>query len=47
MTIQRFHVGPRMSEAVVHNQTIYLAGQVAEIEIDLPEVGKVVDGQLA
>jgi enamine deaminase RidA (YjgF/YER057c/UK114 family) len=30
MTIQRFHVGPRMSEAVVHNQTIYLAGQVAE-----------------
>lgn len=30
MTIQRFHVDPRMSEAVVHNHTIYLAGQVAE-----------------
>jgi enamine deaminase RidA (YjgF/YER057c/UK114 family) len=30
MTIKRFHVGPRMSEAVVHNSTIYLAGQVAE-----------------
>lgn len=29
-TIQRHHVGPRMSEAVVHNGTIYLAGQVAE-----------------
>ncbi len=29
-TIQRHQVGPRMSEAVVHNGTIYLAGQVAE-----------------
>ena len=29
-TIQRHHVGARMSEAVVHNGTIYLAGQVAE-----------------
>lgn len=30
MTIQRHHVGPRLSEIVVHNQTIYLAGQVAD-----------------
>lgn len=30
MTIKRLHVGPRMSEAVVHNGTVYLAGQVAE-----------------
>lgn len=30
MSIQRHHVGPRMSEAVVHNGTVYLAGQVAE-----------------
>jgi enamine deaminase RidA (YjgF/YER057c/UK114 family) len=30
MSIKRLHVGPRMSEAVVHNGTIYLAGQVAE-----------------
>jgi enamine deaminase RidA (YjgF/YER057c/UK114 family) len=30
MTLQRFHVGPRMSEAVVHAGTIYLAGQVAD-----------------
>jgi enamine deaminase RidA (YjgF/YER057c/UK114 family) len=26
--IQRFEVGPRMSQAVVHGETIYLAGQV-------------------
>ncbi len=27
--IQRFHVGPRMSEMAVHNGVAYLAGQVA------------------
>jgi len=27
--IQRFEVGPRMSEMAVHNGTVYLAGQVA------------------
>lgn len=26
--IQRFEVGPRLSQAVVHGDTIYLAGQV-------------------
>ena len=30
MTIQRFDVGPRMSEMAVHNGTVYLAGQIAE-----------------
>ena len=30
MSIQRFESGPRMSQAVVHNKTVYLAGQVAE-----------------
>lgn len=30
MTIQRLHVGKRMSEAVIHNGTVYLAGQVAD-----------------
>ena len=30
MEIKRLHVGPRMSDAVVHNGTIYLAGQVAD-----------------
>ena len=29
MSIQRFHVGPRLSELAIHNNTIYLAGQVA------------------
>jgi enamine deaminase RidA (YjgF/YER057c/UK114 family) len=28
--IQRLHVGPRLSEAAIHNGTIYLAGQIAE-----------------
>ena len=27
--LQRFHTGPRLSEATVHNGTAYLAGQVA------------------
>jgi enamine deaminase RidA (YjgF/YER057c/UK114 family) len=30
MTIRRFETGPRMSEAVAHNGTLYLAGQVAK-----------------
>lgn len=30
--IQRFDTGPRMSEMVVHNGTIYLAGQIADDE---------------
>lgn len=29
-TIQRFHVGPRMSESAVFNGVVYLAGQVAD-----------------
>jgi len=30
MSIQRFHIGKRLSEMAIHNNTIYLAGQVAE-----------------
>ncbi len=30
MTITRYQVGPRMSQAVVHGDTVYLAGQVAD-----------------
>ncbi len=30
MDIQRHHVGARLSEVVVHNQTVYLAGQIAD-----------------
>jgi enamine deaminase RidA (YjgF/YER057c/UK114 family) len=29
MSIQRIQPGPRMSQAVIHNDTVYLAGQVA------------------
>jgi enamine deaminase RidA (YjgF/YER057c/UK114 family) len=29
MSVQRHQVGPRMSQAVVHGNTVYLAGQVA------------------
>ena len=30
MPIERLHPGPRMSQAVIHNNVVYLAGQVAE-----------------
>jgi len=30
MSVKRLHVGPRMSQAVIHDRTIYLAGQVAD-----------------
>jgi enamine deaminase RidA (YjgF/YER057c/UK114 family) len=30
MSIQRLEAGPRMSQAVVHGNTVYLAGQVAK-----------------
>lgn len=30
MTIRRIEAGPRMSQAVIHGNTVYLAGQVGE-----------------
>jgi enamine deaminase RidA (YjgF/YER057c/UK114 family) len=30
LTIERIHSGPRMSQAVIHNKTVYLSGQVAD-----------------
>ncbi len=30
MSIKRFEVGPRMSQCVVHGDTVYTAGQVAQ-----------------
>jgi enamine deaminase RidA (YjgF/YER057c/UK114 family) len=30
MTIERIQCGPRMSQVVIHNKTVYLSGQVAE-----------------
>lgn len=28
--MQRFHIGPRLSESAIFNKTVYLAGQVPE-----------------
>lgn len=30
MEIKRLHVGRRLSEVAIHNETVYLAGQIAE-----------------
>ena len=29
MSIERIQTGPRMSQVVIHNQTVYVAGQIA------------------
>jgi enamine deaminase RidA (YjgF/YER057c/UK114 family) len=38
MTIKRIGAGPRMSSAVIHGDTVYLAGQVADKPV--PSVAK-------
>lgn len=43
MTIQRIEVGPRMSQAVVHGDTIYLAGQIAEGETVTEQTKAILD----
>lgn len=40
MDIKRFETGPRMSQAVVHNGTVYLAGQVGNAGSDVTEQTK-------
>lgn len=50
--VQRFEVGPRMSEMAVHNGVCYLAGQVAasgadDIQAQTREVLAAVDALLA
>ena len=50
MSVTRHQVGPRMSQAVVHGSTIYLAGQVAEgssVKAQTEAVLKKIDGLLA
>jgi enamine deaminase RidA (YjgF/YER057c/UK114 family) len=53
MTIQRFETGPRMSQVVVHGDTIYLAGVVASKAVgesvtqQTHEVLSIIDGHLA
>ena len=53
MTIQRFETGPRMSQAVVHGDTVYLAGVVAKttagesVAKQTQEVLSIIDGHLS
>ncbi len=53
MTIQRFETGPRMSQVVVHGDTVYLAGIVANkaagksVTEQTQEVLSIIDGHLA
>ena len=52
MTIQRFEAGPRMSQVVVHGDTIYLAGVVAKatagesVTKQTQEILSIIDGNL-
>jgi enamine deaminase RidA (YjgF/YER057c/UK114 family) len=50
MSIRRIQTGPRMSQAVIHNKTVYLAGQVgtgANVAIQTREILATIDGLLA
>jgi enamine deaminase RidA (YjgF/YER057c/UK114 family) len=53
MSIQRFEAGPRMSQVVVHGDTVYLAGVVANravgesVTLQTHEVLSIIDGHLA
>lgn len=53
MTVERMHVGPRMSQIVVRGDTVYLAGQVAtnnagqSVTNQTQEILDKIDGYLA
>ena len=53
MSIQRFEAGPRMSQVVVHGNTVYLAGVVANksagesVTKQTQEILSIIDGHLA
>ena len=53
MSIQRFETGPRMSQVVVHGNTVYLAGIVANktagesVTKQTQEILSIIDGHLA
>ena len=53
MSIQRFETGPRMSQVVVHGNTVYLAGVVADktagesVTKQTEEILSIIDGHLA
>ena len=52
MSIHRIAVGPRMSKAVIHGATVYLAGQVADetagksVGEQTAEILRIIDGLL-
>ena len=53
MSIERFDVGPRMSQMVIHGSTVYLAGQVARnaggksVGEQTRDIVQIIDGLLA
>jgi enamine deaminase RidA (YjgF/YER057c/UK114 family) len=53
MTIQRIDAGPRMSKAVIHGDTVYLAGLIADkalggsVAAQAREILALIDGFLA
>src|SRR6266536_3076115 len=53
MTIQRFETGPRMSQVVIHGNTVYLAGVVANkaaggsVADQTRDILSIIDGHLA
>src|SRR3954452_5328970 len=52
LPIQQVHPGPRMSEMVIHNDTVYLAGQIADdgstdVESQTRDVLRQIDALLA
>ena len=53
MSIQRFETGPRMSQVVVHGDTVYLAGVVAgkaagkSVTEQTQDILSIIDGHLA
>ena len=53
MTIQRFDTGPRMSQVVVHGNTVFLAGIVASnaggqsVTKQTQDILSIIDGHLA
>jgi enamine deaminase RidA (YjgF/YER057c/UK114 family) len=52
MSIERLHVGKRMSQAVIRGDTVYLAGQVAQdaagrsVAEQTKDILKIIDGLL-
>jgi enamine deaminase RidA (YjgF/YER057c/UK114 family) len=53
MSIERVDVGARMSQMVIHGNTVYLAGQVARnaggqpVDAQTQDILKIIDGLLA